>query len=309
LSTEPLVSIVIPVLNGERHIEECMASVLGQTYQNIEVVVSENSSIDRTDAIIRSFNDPRVRILAKPAEQLDLHANWARGLAAAKGEFVKIVCHDDLLLPDCLAVQTELLLMHPASVMAGGRRRIIDDQGSVLIKARGLGRLTKPGGTRVVDGGTLAHACTRAGANLLGEPANMLIRRSALPEPLFDPRWHYTIDVEFYMRCLQHNDAVLDNRILCCFRVSHHQWSAALATDQARELRAFFLELERRYPNQVSSADVQLGTARAWFLAQARKALYQQMRLRTIITPKRRLQESSTEHALLGISDVSPEHK
>jgi len=260
-----------------------MASVLDQTYRNIEVVVSDNASTDGTAGTVRSFEDSRVRILPNPAEQLSLPANWARGIAAAKGELVKIVCHDDLLFPDCLAVQTELLLRYPTAVLAGARRRIIDDQDDVLIKARGLGHLTKPGGMQVVDGGALARACTRAGANLLGEPASVLIRRSALPEPLFDARWLYAIDFDFYLRCLQRSDAVLDSRVLCSFRVSPHQLSAALATGQARELKALFSDLARRYPEHVSDPDVRLGTTRARLLATARRVLYGYMRTRAII--------------------------
>ena len=241
LNTEPLVSVVIPVLNGENHLEACMASILGQSYRKIEIVVSDAASTDGSAGIIRSFDDPRINLLANPVDQLTLHDNWARGLAVAKGDLVKIVCQDDLLLPDCLAVQTELLLRHPSAVIASGRRRIIDDRDDVLIKARGLGRLTKPGGTQVIEGGVLARACTRAGANLLGEPASVLIRRCVLPEPLFDPRWHYAIDIDFYLRCLQRRDAVLDSRVVCCFRVSHRQLSADLGSVQARRVARLLL--------------------------------------------------------------------
>jgi hypothetical protein len=138
-------------------------------------------------------------------------------------------------------------------------------------------------GTQLTDGGALAHACTRAGANLLGEPVNVLLRRSALPQPLFDPRWVYTIDIEFYLRCLQDNPAVVDERVLCCFRVSPQQLSAVLAKGQAKELRAFFLELARRYPDDVSDTDVRLGVARSQLLAQARRILYFQMRARQLV--------------------------
>jgi glycosyltransferase involved in cell wall biosynthesis len=281
LGSEPLVSVVIPVLNGERHIDACMRSVLDQSYEHLEVVVADNASTDRTAEIARSFDDKRVRFLPTVTEQLSLHANWARGLESAKGEFVKIVCHDDLLMPECLSVQTELLHRHSNAVLVCGRRRIIDDRGRVLVRARGLGRLPKPSGTRVASGGAIARACTRAGTNLLGEPASVLIRRSALPDPLFDPRWHYTIDVEFYMRCIDHNNAVLDDRVLCCFRVSHKQLSATLAKSQVRELRAFFAEMARRYPEDVSEHDVRLGTARAQLLTKARQLLYWQMRMRS----------------------------
>ena len=288
MSFEPLVSVVIPVFNGERHLEACLGSVLGQTYENIEVVVADQASTDRSIEIVQSFADQRVRLLPKPTEQLDLHANWARGLAATTGELVKIVCHDDLLLPDCLTVQVELLRRYPTAVLVCCRRKIIDDEDRVLLKARGLGHLAGSRDTRVIDARGLARACTRQGANLLGEPVGVLIRRVALPHPLFDPRWRYTIDIDFYFRCLGENDAVLDRRVLCCFRVSPRQLSAVLARSQAKELRAFLSELALRYPDDVSDSDVRLGVARAELLAHARRTLYWQIRMRSLIASIRK---------------------
>ncbi len=283
VSADPLVSVVIPVLNGERHLEACLNSVVGQTYRNIEVVVADQTSTDRSVEIVRSFGDPRIRILPAQSDPLDLHANWARGISASTGELVKLVCQDDLLLPECLSIQVSLLDQHPKAVLVCGRRRIINDDNKILIKSRGLGNLVKEG-TRVTDGRELARACTRAGANLLGEPVNVLIRVSALPEPLFDPRWIYTIDIEFYLRCLKDREAVVDSRALCSFRVSPKQLSAVLAKGQAKELRALFVELARRYPEDVSAVDVRLGTVRAQLLAQARRLLYWQMRTRSLLT-------------------------
>ena len=275
--SDALVSVIIPVFNGERHLEACLESVLGQTYQHLEVVISDQASEDRSLELIWSFADPRIRVLPQPSRSLDLHGNWARGIESSVGEFVKLVCQDDLLLPDCVSVQMALLQEHPSAVLACGRRRIIDDDDRVLIKDRGLGRLVGTG-SRVVDGHTIVRACTRAGANLLGEPVNVLIRRAALPEPLFNPRWVYTIDIEFYLRCLEDSEAVLDSRTLCSFRVSHRQLSAVLAKGQAKELRALFSELRRRYPSDLSYTDVQIGTLRAYLLAVARRLLYFHMR-------------------------------
>jgi glycosyltransferase involved in cell wall biosynthesis len=287
MSTDPLVSVVIPVYNGERHLEDCIRSVVEQTYSSVEIVVSDQSSTDRSTDIIRSFSDPRIRLLPEPTEPLDLHRNWTRVIEASTGELVKLVCQDDLLNPECLSIQVELLKEHPSALLVCGRRRIINEKGEVLIKSRGLGRLTKSGAS-LISGREIARACTRAGANLLGEPVNVLIRRSALPHPLFDPRWIYAIDIEFYLRCLQDGDGVVDGRTLCSFRVSPRQLSAVLAKTQAKELRAFLLELATRYPDDISSDDVRLGLVRAQMLALARRTLYWQMRTRAVLAAKRR---------------------
>lgn len=287
MSTESLVSVVIPVFNGERHLDACLRSVVEQTYPRIEIVISDQASTDRSVEVIRSFTDSRIRLLPKPTERLDLHGNWTRVVEAATGSLVKLVCQDDLLSPDCLSVQAQLLSEHPTAVLACGRRRIINEKDEVLIKSRGLGHLATAG-TQLIDGRQVARACVRAGANLLGEPVNVLIRRSALPQPLFDPRWVYAIDIDFYLRCLQGERAVVDDRTLCSFRVSPRQLSAVLARRQAKELRAFLSEQAVHYPANVSSADVRLGQVRAHVLAQARRVLYWQMRTRDSFADLRR---------------------
>ena len=287
MNAEPLVSLAIPVFNGEAHLRACIKSLLAQTYENFEIVVSDQDSTDRSREIIGTFADPRVRLLPRSREPLNLHSNWARAVKAGEGELVKIVCQDDLLLPDCLSVQVDLLSQHPRATLVCGRRRIIDDQDKVLFARRGLAQLLKDGETRTIGGPVLARACARAGSNLLGEPVGVLVRRSALPEPLFDPRWNYTIDLGFYMGCLGDDDAVIDSRVLSCFRVSPKQLSAVLARTQATEFHDFLSEMARRYPEQVSAADVRLGAARARLLAQARQVLYKKMRLATALADRR----------------------
>jgi glycosyltransferase involved in cell wall biosynthesis len=307
LTAEPLVSVVIPVFNGDRHLDACMSSVVGQSYEHIEVIVSDQASTDRSVEIVRSFADSRVRLLPDDVAEPSLHTNWARSLAAAQGDLVKIVCQDDLLLPDCLSVQVELLDRYRTAVLTCGRRRIIDNQGKVLIAARGLRHLVGSGQTRVVNASVLARACTRAGTNLLGEPAGVLIRRSALPAPLFDPRWRYTIDVDFYFRCLKRGEAVLDDRVLSCFRVGPQQLSAVLARSQAGEFRAFLSEMAHRYPRDVSHADVRVGTARALLLARARRMLYFQMKLRDAVARRCDPDSPSPERSAPSVSEVHRE--
>ena len=282
LTVRPRVSIVVPVLHGEHHLESCLRSVLAQTFVDFELVIADNASSDHTAEIISSFNDERIRLLPPVERTLDVHANWTRAVSAAGGELVKVVCHDDLLAPECVEVQVGLLDDHPTAVLVAGRRRIIDDEGRVIIASRGLGRLLGDGNSRLLDGTGLVKRCVRDGSNLIGEPMNVLIRRSALPDPLFDVRWRFCLDLEFYFRVLQGHDAVVDGRTLCSFRVSPKQMSASLATVQAAELRALFEETSQRVPD-VTKVDVRIGSMRAHMLARARGLLYRVMRVRALL--------------------------
>jgi glycosyltransferase involved in cell wall biosynthesis len=294
------VSVVIPVFNGERHVGECLESVLNQTYGGLEVVVSLNASSDGTSDVVRSFHDARIRILPESTRVLSVHENWTRALSAATGQFVKLVCHDDVLSPEGLRIQTELMQQHPAAVLVSGRRRIIDDNGATVIGARGLGSLIGPTGTREVAANEVVRACTRAGTNLLGEPASVLIRRSSFPDPLLNPRWSYAMDLEFYLRCIRGDAVVVDQRVLGSFRASPSQMSAVMAREQTRELRALLNEVPRRYPGVVTRNDVRRGIVMAELQTAARRALYLRMRWGAHLTHwsrrARRHEDSTVEH-------------
>lgn len=99
----PLVSVIMPVYNAAKYVEEAVASVLNQTYQNIELLVIDDGSKDNSLELIKSFDDPRMRVFT----QINQGANVARnrGLSEAKGEYVKFVDADDALYPDSIETQ------------------------------------------------------------------------------------------------------------------------------------------------------------------------------------------------------------
>lgn len=106
----PLVSVLTPVHNGAAHIEECIASVLRQTYPSWTYTVVDNASTDGTPELVerRAREDPRVRLL-RFEEHVDANENHNRAFACLEPEAVycKIVQADDWLYPDCLERMVE----------------------------------------------------------------------------------------------------------------------------------------------------------------------------------------------------------
>ena len=100
----PKVSILIPVYNRVKLIDECVQSALDQTYSNFEVVVVDNASDDGTWEICKqlALQDSRVRVFRNNSN-IGPVRNWRRCVEEAKGEFSKILFSDDTLEPDCLA--------------------------------------------------------------------------------------------------------------------------------------------------------------------------------------------------------------
>lgn len=101
--TPPLVSVVIPVYRREKLIGPCIESALAQTWRSLEVVVVDNASEDGTFEICSRLaeGEPRLRVFRNETN-LGPVRNWARGLAEARGEYVKFLFSDDLLAPSCV---------------------------------------------------------------------------------------------------------------------------------------------------------------------------------------------------------------
>src|ERR1051325_8284367 len=97
--TAPLVSIIVPVCNGESSIGDALASALGQSYQNVEVIVVDDGSRDRTGEIVESIarRDGRVRLVTQDNRGVAAARN--RALADATGELVAPLDADDLWDP------------------------------------------------------------------------------------------------------------------------------------------------------------------------------------------------------------------
>ena len=112
---KPLISVLIPSYNYGRFIEQSVDSVLAQTYENFEVIVTDNRSTDATMQILRERygSDPRVRIFENETN-IGLVANFNRALSHARGQFVVWLCADDWFLSNHLARLEEVFAHHPA---------------------------------------------------------------------------------------------------------------------------------------------------------------------------------------------------
>ena len=128
MSVPGLVSVVIPVLDGQRFLAEAIQSVLDQTYEPVEVIVVDDGSTDGSAAIARSFAGVQV------IEQANSGPAGARnaGIAAAGGEFLAFVDADDVVPPDKLELQVSHLREHPEVGCVLGRQDIRLEPGTEL---------------------------------------------------------------------------------------------------------------------------------------------------------------------------------
>jgi glycosyltransferase involved in cell wall biosynthesis len=119
--SKPLVSIGMPVYNGERFIREALDSVLGQTYENLEVIISDNASTDSTGAICLEYTarDQRIQY-HRNAVNLGVIANFRRVFELSSGDYFMWACADDLRPATAVENCVEALLRDSSAVMAHG---------------------------------------------------------------------------------------------------------------------------------------------------------------------------------------------
>jgi GT2 family glycosyltransferase len=120
-TTAPLVSIGVPVYNGERFVRQALDSLLGQTYQHLEVVICDNASTDRTEAICREYalKDARIRY-HRNETNIGVTPNFRRVLELSAGEYFMWASVDDRKPPTTVSNCLEALQREPQAVMAYG---------------------------------------------------------------------------------------------------------------------------------------------------------------------------------------------
>ena len=130
-TTQPLVSIGLPVYNGERDLGHALESLLAQSYTNFELNISDNASTDRTPDICRAYceKDPRIRYSRNP-ENLGILPNWRRALDLATGEYFMWAAHDDSWSANYVEALLGCLVAEPAAVLAAGKTVFVDETGS-----------------------------------------------------------------------------------------------------------------------------------------------------------------------------------
>jgi glycosyltransferase involved in cell wall biosynthesis len=151
--SDPLVSILMPTYRRPHYLREALASAVGQTYKNLQIIVRDNASGDETPEVVRSFNDPRIEFL----QALETGSAWENGsacVARAKGKYMMPLCDDDVLGENYVETLTAFLENDAGIKAAYGATHVIDDSGAVTRKCI-------PNGTYTLQAGELIRSWCR----------------------------------------------------------------------------------------------------------------------------------------------------
>ena len=103
LNKNPIISICIPVYNGEKYLSETLTAIANQTYENIEIIIVDDNSTDNSKDIIQDFTHSIFRLIKiRNHDNLGLLSNWKKCVDLANGDWIKFVFQDDVLEKDCV---------------------------------------------------------------------------------------------------------------------------------------------------------------------------------------------------------------
>jgi glycosyltransferase involved in cell wall biosynthesis len=184
----PTVSVLMPVYNGQRFLAEAVRSILGQSFGDLELIVVDDDSADRSPQILRRFarRDPRVRVIRHENRGLVASLNEMIGLA--RGEYLARMDADDVALPGRLAMQVAYLRDHPDVVAVGGCTHWIDERGFVYMDQR------------LPRDDTEIQEALLTGTNCFVHPAVTMRREAVLAVGGYDPQMKECEDFDLWLR-------------------------------------------------------------------------------------------------------------
>ena len=129
MTNSNLVSVVIPVYNSEKYLEECLDSILNQTYENIEIIAIDDGSEDSSLDILKKYSN-KIRIF--PQENQGLASSLNLGVSKIKGNWLKWFSPDDIMYPYTIETLVGEAKKHSDNTILYSNWNIIDDAGKIL---------------------------------------------------------------------------------------------------------------------------------------------------------------------------------
>jgi len=214
INKQPMVSVVIPAYNHECWISETLASVLNQSLKDLEVIVIDDGSTDKTAALVAACDDDRVKLIIQ--ENRGTSATINRGLELSRGRYIAILNSDDLFCPDRLAHFTAFLEDHSEYMMAFSRVQLINPEGQVLVEEEPECQWLRQAELDYQEGGDLLLSLLRD--NFLCTSSNFFFRRRLLTEIGAFRDLRYVNDLDFLLRALARFKAYYCDRELLAYR-------------------------------------------------------------------------------------------
>lgn len=211
------VAILLPVYNGEKHLEAAISSLLAQTYEDWRLIVCDDLSTDKSPSLIERFahNDSRISF-HRNEKNLGLFQNYNHclrlsGVSSGSCEFVKPFAQDDVLGPEALARMVGVLDRDCDVALVSCARQWVSAEGKVTGTVEPFGEDRKIKGDDVIIYNLIQLT------NWVGEPSTVLFRASCAGEGFDERLFHYG-DIDYWFRIVANSNYYYLNEPLCGFR-------------------------------------------------------------------------------------------
>jgi glycosyltransferase involved in cell wall biosynthesis len=219
----PLISVIIPVYNGEATICKTIQSVLNQTHSNFELLIINDGSTDNTLEVISSVQDSRIQVFSYKNAGQGTSRN--RGLRQAKGEYVSFIDADDLWTVEKLEDQLTALQQYPEAAVAYSWTDYVNELGEFISHAP----------QRFYQGNVYTKLLL---SDFIGSGSNVLIRKSAILELNgFDQSLPPAEDWDMWLRLAAQYPFTVVPKPQILYRVSPHSSSFNVLKMEAASLR------------------------------------------------------------------------
>lgn len=232
----PRVSVLVPSYNYASQLRRCIDSVLAQRYDSFELVISDDASTDESDAIIRSYRDPRL-VYERQPRNLGMVPNWRRCLELATGEYLLLLGADDCLKPHMLARCAQVLERDPQIAFCHTAAEFFDGAGKIVSTTGAFKRSYVVAGTELVEGYLKGRRVVNSAS---------VFRRSCFEAVGgWSDDYSNCMDLDLWFRMLLRYKVGYVGEILVGFR-SHAvspRWTMLQAGEDLRFLRSMFARL------------------------------------------------------------------
>ncbi|MFD1064142.1 glycosyltransferase family 2 protein [Winogradskyella litorisediminis] len=247
----PLVSICIPTYNGASYIEECINSALAQSYNNFELIISDDASSDNTLAIVNDYkskNDIPIHIFNHQPNGIG--ANWNNCVKHANGDYIKFLFQDDILERDCVEKQIGMMLSDTNIAMVYAKRHFIyEKETPQLLEFKNVyGALHNYWfnlkiSEGVIDGKEYLRDRNflNAPKNKIGEPTSVLLDKACFDKVgFFNEELKQALDCEFWSRLMPFYKIGFVDAYLSSFRLHSAQASAINKSEKLNETEVLY---------------------------------------------------------------------
>lgn len=266
---KPLVSVCLPTYNGQDFITEALNSIVSQTYSNIEIIISDDNSIDRTIEIAKSFQSQSpYKFSILEHDQYGLAANWNFCISQAQGKYIKFLFQDDLLQPNAISEMVNLaeqdqeigLVFSPRKLITATNYpheaiSLVNHEAKDVHKGWSNLQSIQFGRELLQNLNILEHPI-----NKIGEPSTVLIKKAAFDTlGIFNTELCQLVDLEMWLRIMSQYKIGFINRTLSSFRIHAQQQTQINSASQETLLldyQRFFQTIytNPRYPQPTRQA-------------------------------------------------------